>query len=84
MRQHYTVTMTMDLAVDVRARLSIIDPIAVADVKARLGAIAPDGMLDEPGKRLRKLGIELLGIDPLRHRLYNVGAAAKLVAGRTI
>ena len=71
----------MNLAVDVRARLSIINPIAVADVEARLGAIAPDRVLDEPGKRLRKLGIELPGIDPPRHRLYNVGAATSLVAG---
>jgi hypothetical protein len=48
MRQHYTVTMTMDLAVDVRARLSIIDPrtsgeLAVAEMAAGL---------DQPKMRL--------------------------------
>ena len=74
----------MNLAVDVVARLPIIDAIAVADVEAGLGAVPPDRVLDEPRKRLRKLGIELPGIDPLRHGLYNVGAAASLVAGRTI
>jgi len=72
----------MNLAVDVRARLAIINPIAVADVEARLRAVPPDRVLDEPRKRLRKLGIELPGIDPLGHGIYNVGAAANLVAGR--
>ena len=62
----------MNLAVDVRARLPIINPIAVADVEARLGAIPPDRVLNEPRKRLRKIGIELPGIDPLGHGLYNV------------
>ena len=76
--------MTTNLAVNVRARLPIIDPSAVADVEAGLGAVPPDGMLNEPRKRLRKPGIELPGIDPLRHALHNVGAAAGLVAGRTI
>ena len=71
----------MNLAVDVRARLAIIDPIAVADVEAGLGAVPPDRVLDEPWKRLRKLGIELPDIDPQRHGVYNVGAATGLVAG---
>ena len=74
----------MNLAVDVRARLPIIDPIAVADVEAGLGAVPPDRVLDEPRKRLRKPGIELPGLDPLRHGINNVGAAANLVAGCTI
>jgi hypothetical protein len=72
------------LAVEVRARLPIINPIAVADVEARLGAVPPDRVLNEPGKRLRKIGIEPPGIDPLGHGSYNVGAAAGLVAGRTV
>ena len=76
--------MTTNLAVDVRARLPIIDSIAVADVEARLGAVPPNRVLNEPRKRLRETGIELPGIDPLRHGLYNVGAAASLVAGCTI
>jgi len=72
------------LTIDVRARLPIINPIAVADVEAGLGAIPPDRVLDEPGKRLRKTRIELPGIDTLGHGLYNVGAAASLVASRTV
>ena len=66
------------------ARLPIVYAIAVADVEARLGAVPPDRVLDEPRKRLRKPGIELPGINPLRHCLNNVGAAASLVAGRTV
>ena len=82
--QNYTITITMNLAVEVCARLAIIYPIAVADFEAGLGAVPPDRVLDEPGKRLRKSGIEPPGVDPLRHLTYNVGAAARLVAGRTI
>ena len=76
--------MTTNLAIDVRARLAIINAIAVAHVEARLGAIPPDRMLDEPRKRLRKARIKLPSINPLRQLLYNVGAAASLVAGCTI
>ena len=72
--------MTTNLAVHVLARLAIIDPIAVADVEAGLGAVPPDCMLNEPRKRLRKPGIELPGINPLGHGVYNAGAAASLVA----
>ena len=36
------------------------------------------------GNGCGKPGIELPGIDPLGHGLYNVGAAATLVAGSTI
>ena len=56
--------MTTNLAVDVVARLPIIDPIAVADIEARLGAVPPDRVLDEPREWLRKARIELPGIDP--------------------
>src|ERR1700693_2747710 len=76
--------MITNLAIDVCARLPVINPIAVADVEARLGAVPPDRMLHEPWKRLRKPGIELPGIDPLGHGIHNVGAAANLVAGCTI
>ena len=64
----------MNLAVDVRATLAVINPIAVADVEAGLGAVPPDRMLNEPRKRLRKAGIELPGIDPLGYGIDNVGA----------
>ena len=72
------------MAVNVRTRLPIINTIAVADVEARLRAVSPDCVLNEPRKRLRKAAIELPGIDPLGHDIYNVGAAAGLVAGGAI
>jgi hypothetical protein len=58
------------LAIDIIARLAIINPIAVADVEARLGAVSPDRMLNEPRKQLREPRIELPGVDPLRHGIY--------------
>ena len=61
--QNYTITTTTNLAIDVIARLAIINAIAVADVEAGLGAVPPNRVLDEPGKRLRKPGIELPGVD---------------------
>jgi hypothetical protein len=71
--------MTTNLAIDVAARLPIINPIAVAHVEAGLGAVPPDRMLDEPRKRLRKTRIELPGIDPVCHGIYNVGAGEQHV-----
>ena len=72
------------MVVDVIARLAIVYAIAVADVEARLRAVPPDRVLNEPRKWLRKAGIELPGIDPLGHDIYNIGAAAGLVAGGAI
>ena len=69
------------MTVYVAAKLAIIDAIAVADIEAVLRAIPPDCVLDEPGKRLRELGVELPGIDPVGHSLDNVGAAARPIAG---
>ena len=74
----------MYLTVHVCTRLAIVYAIAVADVEARLRAVSPDCVLNEPRKRLRKAAIELPGIDPLGHDIYNVGAAAGLVAGRPV
>jgi hypothetical protein len=82
--RNYTITMTANLAVNIRATLPIINAIAIAHVEAGLGAVPPDRMLDEPRKRLRKPGIELPGVDPGRHGRDDVGAAASLVAGRPI
>jgi hypothetical protein len=65
--------MTTNLAINVGARMPIINPIAVAEVEA--GPIPPDRVLNEPWKRLRKTGIEKPGINALGHGTYNVGAA---------
>jgi hypothetical protein len=48
---------------------AIIDSIAIADVQTRLGAVSPDGMLDEPGENGGKLGVEGAGINTLGDRV---------------
>ena len=47
---------------------AIVDSIAIADVQTRLGAVSPDGMLDEPGENGGKLGVEGAGINTLGDR----------------
>ena len=42
---------------------SIVDAIAIADIEAGLGAVAPDGALHEPRKHRGKGGIEGRGIE---------------------
>jgi hypothetical protein len=51
--------------IHVAAAVSVIDLVAVANIKAALSAVLPDRALDEPGEGLRKRWIELPGIDPL-------------------
>src|ERR1700730_7538081 len=72
------------LTVDILARLSIINPIAVADIEAAPGAVPPDRVLDEPGKHRGEGGIEGAGIDPFSHNFNDVSAAARLVASYPI
>ena len=62
------------------AAVPIVNPIAIANVEALLGAVAPDRVLNEPRKRPRKLAIELPGIDLLGDRFDDLGAAAWPVA----
>ena len=56
------------------------DPIAVADAKAILGAIAPDRTLHEPRKRLGEGPIELPSVDLGREKTENVSAPAGPIA----
>ena len=79
-----TITDAANLAIDILARLPIIDPIAVADVEAELGAVPPDGMLHEPWENGQEGRIEGPGVDLLRHQGNNVGAAAWPVARNAI
>ena len=79
-----SVTDIVNLTVYIRARLSIIDAIAVADVEAAPGAIPPDRVLDEPGKHRGERRIEGAGVNPFGHGFNNVSAAASPVAGRAI
>src|SRR5215472_17938336 len=62
----------------------IINAVAVADIEAVLTAIAPDGVLNEPGKGLRKSRVELLSIDAVCDGVDNFGAATGAIAGRAI
>jgi hypothetical protein len=82
--QHHAITHEPDPAILVLATTGIINPVAVADIEAVLGAVLPDRVLNEPGKGLRKRWIELPGIDPLGDGLHNVGAAAGKVASQPV
>ncbi len=62
------------------AAVPIIEPIAVADNKACLAAITPDGELHESGKDLGKGAVELPSIDLIGDQPNDVGAAAWPVA----
>ena len=56
--QFDAITAAVQLTVQIFAANSVIDPVAVADIEATLAAVPPDRELHEPGKGLRKLGIE--------------------------
>ena len=47
---------------------AIVDSIAVADAQTQLGAVTPDGKLDEPGENCLKLGVEGPGVNTLGDR----------------
>jgi hypothetical protein len=70
------VTNTVNLTVDIFARLLIIDAVAVADIETAPGAVPPNRVLDEPGKHRGKRRIEGLGVDPFGHGFDDVGAGA--------
>ena len=61
--QSHAITAPKQLAMPVVATGVIVDPIAIANVEAVLGAIPPDRALHEPWKRRRKDGIELAGVN---------------------
>ena len=56
--QSNAITKAANLAIGIVARLPIIDAIAVANVKTKLGAVPPDGVLHEPRKHGREGRIE--------------------------
>src|SRR5580704_18278363 len=74
--QCHPITHEADPAILALATPAIINPVAVANIEAVLGAVLPDRVLNEPGEGLRKRWIELPGIDPLSHGCNNVGTAA--------
>ena len=63
LNQWLTVAAPVQPAIAVLARLAVVDAIAVANVKAGLGAVPPDCMLDEPRENLREAAVEAPGIE---------------------
>ena len=72
------------MAIDVFARLAIIDAIAVADVETELGAEPPNGVLHPPRADCRKFWIERTSVDLLGSAGHYGGAATGPVARRAI
>jgi hypothetical protein len=62
----------------------IVDSIAIADIEALLGAVPPDGILNEPRKRPWEAAIELPRVDSVRDGFYDLRAAARLITPRPI
>jgi hypothetical protein len=58
---------------------SIVNLVAVTDVEALLGAVPPDGILNEPRKRPWEAAIELPRVDSVRDGFYDLRAAARLI-----
>jgi hypothetical protein len=62
------------------AAMPVVDPIAVADIKALLAAIAPDRELHKPRKYVGKKAVELPSVDPVSDQANDVSAAAWSIA----
>jgi hypothetical protein len=71
------------LAMPVVAPALVVNPIAVADAKAILGAVPPDRTLHEPRKRLGEGPIELPRIDLGGEKTENVTRRADSTCRRT-
>ena len=82
--QSYAITKPANLAIDIVARLPVIDPVAITHVEAELDAVPPNSVLYEPRKKGREGRIEGPGVDLLGHQGNNVGATAWPVAASTI
>ena len=78
--QRYAITAPKQLAVPIVATIGVIDPIAIANVEAVLGAIPPDRALHEPWKGLGEGTIELACVDLGREEAQNVSAPAGPIA----
>jgi hypothetical protein len=72
------------LTVSIVAPGSIVDAIAVADVQAICGAVAPDRILHKAWKGLGEGRIELAGVDAGGEPSENVSASAGPVAAHAI
>ena len=82
--QRKPITKPANLTIDIVARLPVIDPVAVANVEARLGAVPPNGVLHEPRKNRREGRVEFAGVDLKRHLANDVGAATGPITGGAV
>ena len=78
--QSYAITAAKQLAMTVVATAIVVDAIAVANGEAVPGAIPPDRVLHEPGKRRGESRIELASINARREQTENAGAPSRPVA----
>jgi hypothetical protein len=78
--QRDAITAPKQLAMPVLATGVVVNPIAIANVEAVLGAIPPNCTLHEPRKRRREGWIELARVDVGGEQLENPGAPSRPVA----
>jgi hypothetical protein len=78
--QSYAITAAKQLAMPVVATAVVVDAIAVANGEAVPGAIPPDRVLHEPGKRRGESRIELPSFDVRREQTENAGAPSRPIA----
>jgi hypothetical protein len=78
--QGYAITTAKQLAMPIVATAIVVDAIAIANGEAVPGAIPPDRVLHEPGKRRREGRIELASINVRREQTENAGAPSRPVA----
>src|ERR1700722_11428346 len=82
--QSDAIALPKQLAVRILARRVVGNAIAIADIEAALGAIAPDCMLNEPRKYCRKRGIELPRVDVRCDQSQNAGASKRAITSVAI
>src|ERR1700692_2071163 len=82
--QSDAIALPKQLAVRILTRRVVGNAIAIADIEAALGAIAPDCMLNEPRKYCRKRGIELPRVDVRSNQSQNAGASERPIAPFTV
>ena len=82
--QYRALAAAAQLTINVVAGVTIVDPVAVANIEAALAAVPPDCKLHEPRENPREGRIECLRVDPLCHALDQLSAAVGSIARRAI
>jgi len=78
------ITQPADLTIDIVAPVAVVDPVAVANSEASLGAVPPNRVLDEPREDGREGRVESAGVDPTRDAADDVSAATLPIAAHSI